>query len=111
MSFVKFKYVFSSNIRKAKQILRELPSGGAMINDVVMHFVNMNAAFGGVGASGMGSYHGKAGFEDFSHRKTIMHKPNWFELFLKYPPQRSIYLRIYRSVLGRSFRNFWHRDS
>lgn len=104
-------YIFTRKIRLAKRILRELPSGGGLINEVVMHFINMNAAFGGVGASGMGSYHGKAGFEDFSHRKTIMVKPNWFELFLKYPPQHSIYLRIYRSVLGRSFRNFWYRDS
>jgi len=73
-----------------------------------MLFINMNAPFGGVGASGMGSYHGRAGFNEFSHHKTIMIKPMWFELFLKYPPHRKFYLRIYRSVLGRSFRNFWH---
>jgi aldehyde dehydrogenase (NAD+) len=101
-------YVFTRKTGLARRILREVASGGGMINEVVLHFINMNAPFGGVGASGMGSYHGKAGFDDFSHHKTIMHKPMWFELFLKYPPQFSIYLRIYRSVLGRSFRNFWH---
>ena len=101
-------YIFTRKVRLAKRILKEIASGGGMINEVVMHFINMNAPFGGVGASGMGSYHGRAGFNDFSHQKTIMHKPMWFELFLKYPPQFSIYLRIYRSVIGRSFRNFWH---
>jgi aldehyde dehydrogenase (NAD+) len=101
-------YIFTRKRRLAERIMKEVASGGGMINEVVMHFINMNAPFGGVGASGMGNYHGRAGFIDFSHHKTIMIKPMWFELFLKYPPHRKIYLRIYRSVLGRSFRNFWH---
>lgn len=101
-------YIFTRNKRLAERIMKEVASGGGVINEVVMHFINMNAPFGGVGASGMGNYHGRAGFNDFSHHKTIMIKPIWFELFLKYPPHRKIYLRIYRSVLGRSFRNFWH---
>jgi aldehyde dehydrogenase (NAD+) len=101
-------YIFTRNRRLAEKIMRQIASGGGMINEVVMHFINMNAPFGGVGESGMGSYHGKAGFNDFSHHKTLMIKPMWFELFMKYPPHRKFYLRIYRSVLGRSFRNFWH---
>jgi aldehyde dehydrogenase (NAD+) len=101
-------YIFTRNKRLAEKIMKEVASGGGMINEVVTHFINMNAPFGGVGASGMGSYHGRAGFNDFSHHKTIMIKPTWFELFLKYPPHRKIYLRIYRAVLGRSFRNWWH---
>ncbi len=101
-------YIFSGNIRSAKRIIREVPSGGGMINDVVLLFINMNTPFGGLGESGMGSYHGKAGFEAFSHYKTILNKPSWFELFLKYPPYRPINLRIFRSVLGKSIRNFWH---
>ena len=101
-------YIFTSKRRLAEKIMKEVASGGGMINEVVMHFINMNAPFGGVGASGMGSYHGRAGFRDFSHHKTIMVKPMWFELFLKYPPHRKIYFRIYRSVLGKSFKNFWH---
>jgi aldehyde dehydrogenase (NAD+) len=100
-------YLFTRNIRRAKKIMREMPSGGGMINEVVMHFINMNAPFGGVGDSGMGHYHGKPGFDAFSHHKTVMIKPTWFELFLKHPPHRKIYFRIFRSVLGRSFRNFW----
>jgi len=101
-------YIFSRNVKKAKTIMKEVPSGGGMINDVVLHFINMNTPFGGVGESGMGNYHGRAGFDVFSHPKTILTKPTWFDLFLKYPPYRKFNLRIVRSVLGRSFRNFWH---
>ncbi len=100
-------YLFTRDMRKAKKLAREIPSGGAMINDVILEFINMDTPFGGVGESGMGSYHGKAGFEAFSQQKIVMHKYNWFEMFLKYPPYRSINLRIYRSVIGKSFRNLW----
>ena len=100
-------YIFSGDIRKAKRLARDIPSGGAMINDVILQFVNMDTPFGGVGESGMGSYHGRAGFEAFSQQKTVMRKFNLFDLFLKYPPHLHIYLPIYRSVLGKSFRNLW----
>lgn len=100
-------YIFTRDIRKAKQIMKDIPSGGGMINEVVMYFINMNAPFGGVGNSGMGNYHGKPGFDSFSHHKTVMIKPTWFEVFLKHPPYRKFYHRVYRSVLGRSFRNFF----
>ncbi len=100
-------YIFTGDIRRAKKLMREIRSGGGMINDVVLQFINMDSPFGGVGESGMGSYHGKAGFDTFSHHKTVMHKYNWFELFLKYPPYRKVSLRLYRSVLGRSVRNLW----
>ncbi len=100
-------YIFSGDIRKAKRLARDIPSGGAMINDVTLQFVNMDTPFGGVGESGMGSYHGKAGFDAFSQQKTVIRKFNLFELFLKYPPHRNIYLPVYRSLLGKSFRNLW----
>ena len=101
-------YIFTRKKRKAKEMMRTIPSGGGMINDVVLNFINMNTPFGGLGESGMGSYHGKAGFDTFSHYKTVITKPSWSDNFLKYPPYRNFNLRIYRSVLGRSFRNFWH---
>ena len=100
-------YIFAGNRRKAKEMMDAVPSGGGMINDVVLNFVNMNTPFGGLGESGMGSYHGKAGFDAFTHYKTVISKPCWADNFLKYPPHRTIYLRIFRSILGRSFRNFW----
>lgn len=100
-------YIFTKNTRLARKILREVPSGGGMVNDVVLQFINMNTPFGGMGESGMGRYHGRTGFEAFSHQKTILVKPFWFDLFLKYPPHREINLKIIRTVLGRSIRNLW----
>lgn len=104
-------YIFTGDIRRARSILTELPSGGGVINEVVLQFINMNTPFGGVGASGIGSYHGKASFETFSQFKTILNKPHWFELWFKYPPYRAFNLRIFRAVLGRSFRSFWKRPA
>jgi aldehyde dehydrogenase (NAD+) len=100
-------YIFSRNVKLAKRILREVPSGGGMVNDVVLQFINMNTPFGGMGESGMGRYHGRTGFDAFSHQKTILSKPTWFDLFLKYPPYRDFNLKIFRTVLGRRIRNFW----
>ncbi|MDX2431594.1 MAG: aldehyde dehydrogenase family protein [Bacteroides sp.] len=100
-------YLFTGDVRKAKRLAREIPSGGAMINDVIVQFINLDTPFGGVGESGMGSYHGKAGFDAFSQLKTVMHKYNWFEMFLKYPPYHSFTQRMYRAVMGKSFRNLW----
>ena len=62
-------------------------SGGASVNDTLMHFVVEDLPFGGVGPSGMGAYHGKFGFEEFSHRKSVLTKPTRPDLaaFI-YPP-------------------------
>lgn len=103
-------YIFTRDVRKAKKLARDIPSGGAMINDVILQFVNMDTPFGGVGESGMGSYHGKAGFDAFSQQKTIIRKFNIFELFIKYPPYYSFYLPLYRSILGKSLRNLFRRQ-
>jgi aldehyde dehydrogenase (NAD+) len=100
-------YIFSGDVRGAKKLTRKIRSGGAMINDVIMQFVNLDTPFGGVGESGMGTYHGRAGFDAFSHQKTVIHKFNWFEMFMKYPPHRKIYLPIYRAAIGKTFRNLW----
>lgn len=80
-------YAFTTNSSEKKQILKELSFGGGAINDAVMQITNPNFGFGGVGESGTGAYHGKRGFEAFSHLKSILDKPNWFELDLKFAPQ------------------------
>ncbi|MEZ4857885.1 MAG: aldehyde dehydrogenase [Flavobacteriaceae bacterium] len=79
-------YVFTKNPSERNQVLRELPFGGGAVNDTVMHITNSNLPFGGVGLSGLGSYHGEAGFKTFSHFQSILHKANWLELPLKYSP-------------------------
>jgi len=79
-------YLFTNDRAVRKKVLNELSFGGGSINDAVMYFTNPNLPFGGVGNSGMGAYHGKAGFDEFSHYKSVLVKANWFEPFIKYPP-------------------------
>ena len=79
-------YIFTSNSSTSKKILKEISFGGGAINDAVMHITNSKLPFGGVGNSGIGSYHGEAGFKTFTHYKSILDKPTWLELPLKYSP-------------------------
>jgi aldehyde dehydrogenase (NAD+) len=78
-------YYFGTN-KKSKQILNKVSSGGACINDTLMHISNHNLPFGGVGNSGIGKYHGKASFYAFSNLKSIVYSPTWIDLPLKYVP-------------------------
>ncbi|MGW8123524.1 aldehyde dehydrogenase [Roseivirga echinicomitans] len=79
-------YIYSKDRKAIDKILKEVSFGGGAINDSVMHLSNSNLPFGGVGFSGMGSYHGKSGFDTFSHHKSILDKPFWFESSVKYAP-------------------------
>lgn len=78
-------YLFTQNKSVKQKIINEISYGGGCINDCIMHIVNPHLPFGGVGYSGMGSYHGKASFETFSHKKSIYHSPK-IEFPLRYPP-------------------------
>lgn len=79
-------YLFTNNSEEKEAFTQKLSFGGGCINDVVMHLGNDNLPFGGVGSSGMGNYHGKFGFETFSHQKPILEKATWGEPNIKYPP-------------------------
>jgi aldehyde dehydrogenase (NAD+) len=79
-------YYFGGNKGRQKMIVNELSFGGATINDTIMHISNDNLPFGGVGNSGIGKYHGKTGFDTFSHYKSVMKRATWIDLPLKYPP-------------------------
>jgi aldehyde dehydrogenase (NAD+) len=79
-------YIFTKNKKTKKNILNNISFGGGAINDTIMHISNPNLPFGGVGNSGIGNYHGEAGFRAFSHYKSILAKPFGFEPKLKYPP-------------------------
>jgi aldehyde dehydrogenase (NAD+) len=79
-------YLFSNNKQKQEQILQEVSFGGGCFNDTIMHFGNLELPFGGVGNSGIGSYHGKATFDTFSHRKSILKNSFRFDLKFRYPP-------------------------
>jgi aldehyde dehydrogenase (NAD+) len=79
-------YLFTTDGKRMKSIPRSVPYGGGCVNDCVMHLANPHMAFGGFGMSGMGKYHGKDGFETFSHRKSILVKGNHFDVPLRYAP-------------------------
>ncbi|RKD30545.1 aldehyde dehydrogenase [Thermohalobacter berrensis] len=82
-------YFFSNNKEKEKKVLEDIPFGGGCINDTIVHVASSYLPFGGVGNSGMGSYHGKASFDTFTHYKSILKKSNMFDINLRYPPYRN----------------------
>lgn len=79
-------YFFSSNKQNQERIIQETSYGGGCFNDIIMHLGNPELPFGGVGHSGMGSYHGKASFDTFSHRKSVLKNSFRFDLKWRYPP-------------------------
>jgi aldehyde dehydrogenase (NAD+) len=79
-------YLFSQSSSEREKILEETSSGGACINDVVIHMPSPYFPFGGVGASGMGRYHGKNSFDTFTHQKGVLIKRAWPDLPVRYPP-------------------------
>lgn len=89
-------YLFSSDKGQIKRIATELSYGGGCINDVVVHLSTSEMGFGGVGQSGMGSYHGKDGFDAFSHYKSIMDKKTWLDLPMRYQPYKN---KMYENLL------------
>ena len=79
-------YLFTNDSEEKENFISKISFGGGCINDVAMHLSNDSLPFGGVGNSGMGNYHGKFGFEAFSHQKSILDRATWGEPDLKYPP-------------------------
>lgn len=79
-------YYYGKNRRNMKKFLNSISFGGGCINDCIMHLCSPNLPFGGVGPSGMGAYHGKAGFDTFTHKKSILVQTTLFNLPLRFPP-------------------------
>ena len=91
-------YYFGSDKEKIEKIKNSCRFGGGCINDVIMHLTEERLPFGGVGNSGMGSYHGKKTFYAFTHEKSVLQK-NKFEMDLKYPPQDNKKLKFLKKFL------------
>ena len=89
-------YYFSENKLNQQKVLRELSSGDAGINEVVIHFVNNNLPFGGVGSSGIGKYHGKYNFDTFSHSKSVIKSTTFFDLPFRYVPYKNMHYKLLR---------------
>lgn len=92
-------YYFSTNKKNINKVLTMLKFGGGCINDTIIHLATSHMSFGGVGASGIGSYHGKKGYETFTHYKSIVDKKNIIDLPMRYQPYKKIYEKIIRMVM------------
>lgn len=79
-------YLFSSDKKFIRKVTDRCNYGGGCINDTIIHLATSRMGFGGVGESGMGSYHGKKGFETFSHEKSMVDKKTWLDLPMRYQP-------------------------
>lgn len=91
-------YLFSSSRAKENRVLDEVSNGATVINHVMVHVLVPGLPFGGVGNSGMGAYHGKWGFETFSHRKSVLRKPTRPDPSILYPPYTKLKERLLRAV-------------
>ena len=92
-------YFFSEN-KKAQKLVTEIcPFGGGCINDTIIHLATHHMGFGGVGGSGMGAYHGKVGFDTFSHKKSIVDKKTWMDLPMRYQPYSKTNLKLIKMFL------------
>ena len=92
-------YIFTNNKEVSKKVTSEVSFGGGCINDVVIHLATSNMGFGGVGESGMGSYHGKRGFDTFSHTKSIVDKKRIIDLPMRYQPYTKLNEKLIRFFL------------
>lgn len=92
-------YVYTNNSHFEQQVLTQTSAGSVCVNDGMMFMTNPNLPFGGVGSSGMGSYHGQAGFDTFSHLKTVMKRGMWLDPVLRYPPFSRFKLKIIKKLL------------
>ncbi|POM66158.1 Aldehyde dehydrogenase [Phytophthora palmivora] len=87
-------YLYSSNYKIRMRVLAETSSGSACVNDSIVQSVNLNLPFGGVGSSGMGSYHGKYSFDAFSHKKSVLIRYTMFDAPQRYMPYSNSALKI-----------------
>lgn len=92
-------YFFSRDRAAVRRVQTELSYGGGCINDTIIHLADPSMGFGGVGMSGMGSYHGKRGFDTFTHEKSTVDKANWLDLPFRYQPYSSWKEKMIRMFL------------
>ena len=79
-------YLFTESEKTSDKWIKNFQFGGGCVNDTLSHLVNSRLPFGGVGTSGMGSYHGRISFDEFSHKKSVLKRNTWFDISLRYQP-------------------------
>ena len=92
-------YYFTAKGKKARAFMQRVQFGGGCINDTIIHLANSATGFGGVGASGMGAYHGKKGFDTFTHYKSVVDKKTWLDLPFRYQPYSAFKEKLIRLFL------------
>jgi aldehyde dehydrogenase (NAD+) len=92
-------YAFTKNQAFAQDLVQRIPFGGGCVNDTIAQLANLSLPFGGQGNSGMGAYHGKAGFEAFSRKKPVVHRSFSLDVPVKYPPYSESKLGWIRRLL------------
>ena len=92
-------YFFSADRAAQRRVMDSARFGGGCINDTIIHLATSNMPFGGMGESGMGGYHGRAGFETFTHRKSVVDKKTWLDLPMRYQPYNKLGDRLIRMFL------------
>ena len=89
-------YLFTGDRETERRFLVRLSFGGGCVNDTIIHLATSGMGFGGIGESGMGSYHGRKSFETFSHEKSVVKKYNWLDLPMRYQPYDDLKERLVR---------------
>ena len=92
-------YLFTKSKRVKDKVFNTCSFGGGCVNDVIIHLATTHMPFGGVGESGMGAYHGKAGFDTFTHYKSIVDKKTWLDLPMRYRPYTQLSDKLVRLFL------------
>ncbi len=92
-------YIFSESGKIQKKLLREVPAGGATVNDTLMHIVNNKVPFGGVGNSGIGGYHGFYSFKTFSNNKPFVKRGTWMDVPIRYAPYVKSKLAVLKKLM------------
>ncbi len=92
-------YLFSKDKKRIKDVTRRIAFGGGCVNDTIVHLATTEMGFGGVGESGMGTYHGKDGFETFSHRKSILDKSLRVDMPMRYRPYREKWEKMIKKIM------------
>jgi acyl-CoA reductase-like NAD-dependent aldehyde dehydrogenase len=94
-------YIFSSNKKLVNRLIAAVPSGGVVVNDVIFQFGNVFAPFGGIGQSGMGGYHGRFSFEDFTFKRAVLHRDGskLMDIYLRYPPYSKTNEQIFKFAI------------
>ena len=92
-------YLFTRDKQSVKKVVTGCAFGGGCVNDTMVHLATSRLPFGGVGESGMGAYHGKAGFDTFTHYKAVVTRKNWLDLPLRYQPYTSLKEKLVRLFL------------